>query len=179
MLQRKIRSIPPRTARNSIPKNKTKVRPIKVADPVKFRTRGPFQIQIGIGGMGNKEVVKNQDDWKPHTQASRRKLHKQCCIGEPPRYARRPVEEISEDKKTYRIIIEMPYHQENEIKIEIIADVLIIESTKSDFNYHEEFLIPPDVLNDYKQSFQNGVLMLSFEKERKEAMRMSKPKRND
>ena len=42
MFQGKIRSIPPRTFRDLIPKNETKVRPIRVADPVKFRTRGPF-----------------------------------------------------------------------------------------------------------------------------------------
>ena len=129
--------------------------------------------------MGNKEVVKNQDDWKPHTQASSGKSHKKCCIGEPPRYARRPVKEIFEDKKTYRIIIELPYHHENEMKVKIIEDILIIESTKSDFNYYEEFLIPHDVLlNDYKQGFKNGLLVLSFEKERKKVMCMSSKRNN-
>jgi len=175
MLQRKRRSIiPPRTACGSTSRDVRERKPIRVADPVRFRTRG-FQLQIGIGGMGNRELVKNQDAWKPHIQASHREPPKQCSVGEPPKYTRRPVEEISEDKEAYRIIIEMPYHQENEIKVDIIADVLSIQSTKPDFNYYQEFLIPLDVLpNNYKQSFQNGILTFSFEKAKKEVRRMSK-----
>lgn len=165
MLQRKLRSIPPRTACSPTRRDVRERKPIRVADPVRFRTRRPFQVQIGIGGMGNREVVKNQDTWKPRVQALRKEPPKKCSVGEPPKYPRRPTEEISEDKEAYRIIIEMPYHQENEIKVDIKEDILSIESNKSDFNYYKEFLMPPDVLpKGYKQSFKNGILTISFEK---------------
>jgi len=156
-----------RAEKNGSPRVIRHKRPLSSMDPVRFRTRRPFQVQIGIGGMGNREVVKNQDTWKPRVQALHKEPPKKCSVGEPPKYPRRPIEEISEDKEAYRIIIEMPYHQENEIKVDIKEDILSIESNKSDFNYYREFLMPSDVLpKDYKQSFKNGILEIRFKKKK-------------
>lgn len=158
-----IRSIPPITSCGS----SNKRRKVRSAGPVKFRIRG-FQIQIGIGGLGErKSTKKDRNVWRPHiqTQTLRKKPLEKCSVGEPPKYPRRPLEEIFEDKKAYQIIIEMFHHQQNEIKVDVKEDILSIESVKSDFNYYKEFLIPPDVLPEkHQQTFKNGFLTIFFEK---------------
>lgn len=156
-----IRSIPPITSCG--PSNKR--RRVISADPVRFLTRG-FQIQIGIGGLGNRKFAKDKDTWKLHIQASRQKPLEKCFVGEPPKYPLRPAEEIFENKKIYQVIIDMPHHQEKEIKVDIKEDILSVESAKPDFSYYKEFLIPSsDVfLGNYQKTFKNGVLAVSFEK---------------
>ncbi len=139
-----IRSIPPITSCG--PNNKR--RRVRFSGPVIFR----------IGGLGErKPAKKDRNIRRPHIQ--------KCSVGEPPKYPRRPFEEIFEDKKTYQIIIEMFHHQQNEIKVDVKEDILSIESAKSDFNYYKEFLMPPDVLpQSHQQTFKNGLLTIFFEK---------------
>lgn len=148
-----LRSIPPRTACKRDDK-KRKPRIIG-ADPVRFRT--------------GRSIIKDRDSfdtWKPSIQTPNKKSLKKGFISEPPKYPHRPIEEIFENKKTYQITIEMPHHQKNEIKVEIKNDILIVESAKVDFNYCEEILLPSDILPEsYEQSFNNGILAISFKKQ--------------
>lgn len=158
-----IRSIPPITSCGPNRRDARKRASIRIADPVKFRTR-MFQGQVMIGNIGNR-IVREQDIWKPHVQTSRKKL-KRCFVSEPPKYPHRPIEEIFEDEKTYQVVIEMFHHYENEMRIDIKEDILSVESAKSGFSYYKEFLVPLDVLPESRrQTFKNSILAISFEKQ--------------
>lgn len=163
-----LRSIPPNTACKHDKSRTSSRRNIKITDPVRFRTersRGGG-VNIGIGGMGGKESG-SQDTWKPFTpvKAPSRKPSK-GFISEPPENPHRPKIEKFENNKEYQVIVEIPHHQENEIKVEIKDDILTIESAKTDLNYHEEILLSKNVLPEgYEQNFNNGILAITFKKE--------------
>ena len=169
-----LRSIPPRTAckrNNEKEKNR-----ILGADPVRFRTRRAEGLDIGGGGIGSIEgngPSGDQDVWKPSIQQTPSRKPSKSFISEPPENPRRPEIEKFEDKKQYQVIVDFPHHQENEIKVGLKDDILIIESTKTDLNYHEEILLSKNVLpEDYEQSFNNGILAITFKK--KQLKRTSK-----
>jgi len=77
---------------------------------------------------------------------------------------REPIIDVFDEKDSFRVIMELPGVEENEIKLEVKGDILNIE-TAGDKKYAKEILLPAKVDGASKEmSFKNGVLEVKFKK---------------
>ncbi len=90
-------------------------------------------------------------------------------IGEPSLYPRNPAWEIIDGSPDYQLIIDFPYHRDQEIAVESEGGILAIRSLKEDAppRYHIEFALPPEVVEEsLRRVFNNGALTLYFDKKK-------------
>ena len=65
------------------------------------------------------------------------------------------------------VIAELPGVSENEIKIEVVGDILNLTASDKDRKYAKEILLPRKVNPDsVKTSYNNGILEITLEKEK-------------
>lgn len=90
-------------------------------------------------------------------------------IGEPSLYPKGPEWEIIDGNRDYQLIIDFPYHRDQEVAVESEDGVLAIRSLKEDAppRYHIEFALAPEVVEEsLRWVFNNGALILHFDKRR-------------
>ncbi len=88
-------------------------------------------------------------------------------IIEPSLYPKEPEWEIIDGNPDYQLIIDFPYHRDQEIAVETEGGILAIRSLKEDAppRYHIEFALPPEVVEkSLSRVFNNGSLILRFDK---------------
>ena len=90
-------------------------------------------------------------------------------IIEPSSYPKDPGWEIIDANSDYQLIIDFPYHRDQEIAVETEDGILAIRSLKEDApsRYHIEFALPPEVVEESLRCvFNNGALILHFDKKK-------------
>lgn len=88
---------------------------------------------------------------------------------EPSSYPKDPEWEIIDGNLDYQLIIDFPYHRDQEIAVETEDGILAIRSLKEDAppRYHIEFALPPEVVEEsLSWVFNNGALILHFDKKK-------------
>ena len=91
------------------------------------------------------------------------------AIVEPSSYPKDPEWEIIDGNPDYQLIIDFPYHRDQEIAVESEDGILAIRSLKEDAppRYHIEFALPPEVVEEsLRRLFNNGALILHFDKKK-------------
>jgi HSP20 family protein len=80
---------------------------------------------------------------------------------------REPMVDVFDEKDHILIIAELPGVAENEIKIEVVGDILNLTASDKDRKYAKELLLPDKVKPEsMKTSYNNGILEITLEKEK-------------
>jgi len=80
---------------------------------------------------------------------------------------REPIVDVFDEKDHILVIAELPGVSENEIKIEVVGDILNLVASDKDRKYTKEILLPSKVkASSVKSSYKNGILEITLEKER-------------
>ncbi len=80
---------------------------------------------------------------------------------------REPMVDIFDEGDNILVIAELPGVSEDDIKIEVVGDVLKIDSAGTERKYAKEMLLPSKVKTDsLKNTYKNGILEITLEKER-------------
>jgi HSP20 family protein len=78
---------------------------------------------------------------------------------------REPMVDIFDEKDHILVIAELPGVAENEIKIEVVGDILNLTASDKDRKYAKEILLPGKVKPEsMKTSYNNGILEITLEK---------------
>jgi HSP20 family protein len=78
---------------------------------------------------------------------------------------REPMTDVFDEEKEIRVYAEMPGVNENDIKIELKADMLNISAKNGDRKYRKEVLLPSKGKGKaFTSSFKNGILEIIIEK---------------
>jgi len=79
--------------------------------------------------------------------------------------AREPIVDIFEEENEIQILAEMPGVDEQDVKLEINGDILILSAAGSDRKYHKELLLPSQVEPEaLSRSHKNGIFEVRFKK---------------
>lgn len=85
------------------------------------------------------------------------------------RYLREAMADVFDELESFYVIIDLPYHTEEDFHHEVDDGSLVVKSTLFAFNYMESFALPENVLvNSMQASFNNSILIIDFRKRRKE-----------
>ncbi|GEM_PF-4816932 len=106
---------------------------------------------------------------KESDHAVGRREYERGTIGEPSLYPKDPKWEIIDGNPDYQLIIDFPYHRDQEIAVETEDGILAIRSLKEDAppRYQIEFALPPEVVEEsLNWVFNNGALILHFDKKK-------------
>jgi HSP20 family protein len=80
---------------------------------------------------------------------------------------REPMVDVFDEKDNILVIAELPGVSENEIKIEVVGDILNLTAADKDRKYAREILLPGKVKPEsIKTSYNNGILEITLEKEK-------------
>ncbi len=145
---------------SSIPRGK-RGSALKSADPVRFRTR-----------QGGTRKSTNVDDFNPKSfkttsvKAGKTNNSRGATVN---KFPQKPEVEIYNEKSYYRIIIEFPYHKENNFEYKLSSvdkgEVLTIKSLLDGFNFFEEILLEEKIIpSSLKIDFNNRILNLKLKK---------------
>jgi HSP20 family protein len=78
---------------------------------------------------------------------------------------REPMVDIFDEKDHILVIVELPGVAENEIKIEVVGDILNLTASDKDRKYAREMLLPGKVKSEsIKTAYNNGILEITLEK---------------
>jgi HSP20 family protein len=78
---------------------------------------------------------------------------------------REPMVDIFDEKDHILVIVELPGVAENEIKIEVVGDILNLTASDKDRKYAKEILLPGKVKSEsIKTAYNNGILEITLEK---------------
>lgn len=132
-------------------------RPLRSADPVRFRTGGGF----GVGGVRGRE----SDTWAVPARRPGRRVLRQT-VG---RFPQKPDFDVFHNQKSYRVIITLPYHKDlKDVRCEIINGTLVVESLLEGFDFLQKFSLPEDILpSSLRTNLKNAILDIRFKKKTK------------
>ena len=83
--------------------------------------------------------------------------------------SREPIIDVFDEKDYLEIIAEIPGVSEDDIKVEVKGDILIISAESGDRKYSKEVLLPKEADGrTIKSTYRNGILKLRLEKKAKE-----------
>lgn len=109
-----------------------------------------FNIKIGLGGEPTVETFGNIKETKE---------------GPVVEEVREPIVDIFDEGVTFRIIAELPGVDENEIKVDMKDDILVITAEGKQRKYSKEALLPSRVKPDsLTTSYKNGILEIIITK---------------
>jgi HSP20 family protein len=79
---------------------------------------------------------------------------------------REPMVDVFDEAGRILVIAELPGVAENEIKVEVDGDILNLTASGRERKYAREVLLPAEVKREpVKQSYKNGILEITLEKE--------------
>ncbi|PIQ92797.1 MAG: hypothetical protein COV69_01280 [Parcubacteria group bacterium CG11_big_fil_rev_8_21_14_0_20_39_14] len=133
---------------------RTSSRPLRSADPTRFRTGGV--------GIGSARRDRNLDTWETPVRRQGRRALRQT-VG---RFPKKPDFDVFHSENCYQIIINLPYHRDLEdVRCEVIGSALVVESLIDGFDFIQKFSLPEDVIfSSLQTNFKNGILNIRFEK---------------
>jgi len=80
---------------------------------------------------------------------------------------REPMVDVFDEQDRVLVIAELPGVSENEIKLEVVGDILNLSASDKDRKYAREILLPGKVKPDtIKTSYNNGILEITLQKEK-------------
>lgn len=83
--------------------------------------------------------------------------------------SREPIIDVFDERDYLEIIAEIPGVSEDDIKVEVKGDILIISAESGDRKYSKEVLLPKEADGrTIKSTYRNGILKLRLEKKAKE-----------
>lgn len=78
---------------------------------------------------------------------------------------REPIVDVFDEKEHVTVIVELPGVSKEDIKVEVAGDILNITASGKDRKYAKEVLLPRKVKADFAQSYRNGILKITLDRE--------------
>ncbi len=72
--------------------------------------------------------------------------------------------DVFDEKDLVRVIVEMPGIEEEDIKLDLKGDKLVISAERADHKYHQEITLPSVSQGDPEMTYRNGILEIKIEK---------------
>jgi len=124
-----------------------------------FRGKGPlkdikgvygFSVKMGLGGKPTVEHFGNV---------------KATPKGPVVEESREPLVDIFEEEDEIQILAEMPGVEEQDVKLEVDGDILILSAEGAKRKYHKELLLPSEVEPEaLSRTHRNGIFEVRFKK---------------